>query len=91
MRRAFRRFLNPPYSFQNPYALATELPPSLYRVVLNGLERMRDLRNEPHTQMSSGAAIATHRDQAQLTLGESALLLGALLTLMLSLAAFVTL
>jgi hypothetical protein len=52
---------------------------------------MRDLRNEPHTQMSSAAAIAAHRDQGQLTLGESALLLGALLTLMLSLAAFVTL
>lgn len=83
--------LNPPYSFQNPYVLAAELPPNLYRVVLNGPERMRDLRNEPHTQMSSAAAIAAHRDQGQLTLGESALLLGALLTLMLSLAAFVTL
>ena len=52
---------------------------------------MQGKRIQPHTQMPGAVAIAAHNEQGQLTKGESALLLGALLTLMLSLASFATL
>jgi hypothetical protein len=52
---------------------------------------MRGKRIQPHTHVPGTVAIAVHNEQGQLTMGESALLLGALLTLMLSLASFATL
>ncbi len=52
---------------------------------------MQGERIQPHTQMPEAVAITAYDDQGQLTLGESALLLGALFTLMLSLASLATL
>ena len=52
---------------------------------------MQDERIQPHTRVSGAVAITAHSEQGQLTMGESALLLGALLTLMLSLISFTTL
>ena len=52
---------------------------------------MRGQRIQPHTQMPGAVAIAVDHEQGQLSKGESALLLGALLTVILSLASFATL
>ena len=52
---------------------------------------MQGKRIQPHAQMPNAVAIAAHREQGQLTMGESALLLGALLTLILSLFSFAAL
>jgi hypothetical protein len=52
---------------------------------------MQGKRIQPRAQMPKAVAIAAHREQGQLTTGESALLLGALLILVLSLFSFATL
>jgi hypothetical protein len=52
---------------------------------------MQGQRIQPHTQVPGAIAIVARDEQGRLTTGESALLLGALVTLMLSLASFMTL
>ncbi len=52
---------------------------------------MQGKRIQPHTPVPEAIAIVARSEQGQLTMGESALLLGALVTLMLSLISFTTL
>jgi len=52
---------------------------------------MKERRIQPHTQVPGAIAIVATSEPGQLTKGESALLLGALFTLMLSLATLTTL
>jgi hypothetical protein len=52
---------------------------------------MQGKRIQPHTSLPGAIAITAHSEQDQLTMGESALLLGALVTLMLSLISLATL